>query len=97
MSAPSPTPAETPQKSGIVRRIAAAFLVGGIVFGLLWYTVFSAVTSALVASGGTVVLLAGASASDTIEAIFEAIANVVLGILAAIAAFFAAIMSFFDF
>jgi hypothetical protein len=50
-----------------------------------------------VASGGTVVLLAGASASDTIEAIFEAIANVVLGILAAIAAFFAAIMSFFDF
>jgi len=97
MTAPNTAPAEAPQKSGFLRRVAAAVLIGGIVFGLLWYTIFSAVTSALVASGGTVVLLAGASASDTFETIFDMIANVILGIFAAIGAVFAAIFSFFDF
>jgi choline-glycine betaine transporter len=99
----TPTPA-SPEKSaaptagsGWLRRLAASVLIGALLFGLLWYTVFNAVTAALVASGGTIVLLAGASASDAFEAIFDMIANILLGILAAIAAFFAAIFSFFDF
>lgn len=100
MTVPAPAPEAKPNqaqpKSGIVRRIAGAAVLAAVVFGLLWYTVFNAVTAALVASGGTVVLLAGASASDTLETVFEMIANVLLGILAAIAAVFAAIMSFFD-
>jgi len=105
MTAPTPPP-EGPAprtdpngahpKSGIARRIAGAAVIAAVVFGLLWYTIFNAVTAALVASGGTVVLLAGASASDTLETVFEMISNVLLAILAAIAAVFAAIMSFFD-
>jgi choline-glycine betaine transporter len=96
-TAPDPARPDPPQGRGWLRRIAAGVLIGVLVYGLLWYTVFNAVTAALVASGGTVVLLAGASASDIVETIFDAIANVLLGILAAIAAFFAAILSFFDF
>mgnify|MGYP001420606791 CR=1 FL=1 len=95
--APTPEPAPTPARSGLLRRIAGAAVITVLMFGLLWYTVFNAVTAALVASGGTVVLLAGASASDIVETIFETIANILLGILGAIAAAFAAVMSFFDF
>lgn len=95
-SAPKPDTNGAQAKSGIVRRIAGAALLAALVFGLLWYTVFNAVTAALVASGGTVVLLAGASASDTLETVFEMIANVLLAILGAIVAVFAAVMSFFD-
>ena len=97
MTVPTPAPEAQPNqaqpKSGIVRRIAGATVLAVLVFGVLWYTVFNAVTAALVASGGTVVLLAGASASDTLETIFETIANVLLGILAAIADF---VSSIFD-
>jgi hypothetical protein len=92
----SPAPGEPAAKNGFLRRAAAAVLIGMLLYGLLWYTVFNAVTSALVASGGTVVLLAGASASDAFEAVFDTIANILLAILAAIGAVFAAIMSFFD-
>ena len=67
-----------------------------ILFGFLWYLVFSAVTAALIAAGGTGVLVVGSSVSDTFESLFEMLANIVLGILAAIGAFFAAIFSFFD-
>ncbi|HEX2843265.1 hypothetical protein [Hyphomicrobium sp.] len=84
--APPPAP-----KGGILRRIAAGFVIGVLAFGLLWYTVFNAVTAALVASGGTVVLLAGASVSDVLESIFDTIANIVLGIIGAIADFFSSI------
>jgi hypothetical protein len=94
--APKAEPNDAQPKSGIARRIAGAAVIAAVVFGLLWYTIFNAVTAALVASGGTVVLLAGASASDTLETVFEMISNVLLAILAAIAAVFAAIMSFFD-
>lgn len=93
---PSPAPAEASSKNSFLRRIAASALIGALLFGLLWYTVFNAVTAALVASGGTVVLLAGAQASDAFETVFDMIANILLGILAAIGAVFAAIMSFFD-
>jgi hypothetical protein len=75
----------------LARRIGGATLIAALVFGLLWYTIFNAVTAALVASGGTVVLLAGASASDTLETIFETIANILLAIVGAIADFFTSI------
>lgn len=95
---PAPAPAEPPSRaSSIFRRIAATVLIGVLLTGILWYTVFNAVTAALVGAGGSLVILAGASASDTLEAIFETIANILLGIFGAIAAFFAAIFSFFDF
>lgn len=80
----------------ILRTLAVAAIVGFIIFAALWYTVFSAVTAALVASGGTVVLVAGASASDVFETIFEMLATIILTVLAAIGAFFAAIFSIFD-
>jgi hypothetical protein len=76
-------------------RIAVA-IFGVILFAALWYTIFSAVTAALIAAGGTGVLVVGGSASDTLESLFEMLANIVLGILAAIGAFFAAIFSIFD-
>ena len=95
---PAPASAEPPAKSsGLLRRVAATILIGLLLTGILWYTVFSAVTAALVGTGGTLIILAVASVSDTFEAIFETIANIVLGIFGAIAAFFAAIFIFFDF
>ncbi len=96
MTAPNTAPTETAPKSGTARRIAAAAIIGFVLFCMLWYTVFSAVTAALVASGGAIVLVAGSAASDTIETIFDMIASAILGLLAAIAAFFASIFSIFD-
>lgn len=83
---PEPSP-----RNGIARRIAAGLIIGVLFYALLWYTVFNAVTAALVASGGTVVLLAGASVSDVFESIFDTIANIVLGIIGAIADFFSSL------
>ncbi len=96
MTAPPPTAAEPPPTGGIMRRIAVCAVIGVLLFGLLWYTVFSAVTAALVAAGGMGVLVAGSTVSDSLESLFDMLANIVLGILAAIAAFVAAIFSFFD-
>jgi hypothetical protein len=76
--------------------LGIAAIVGVILLAALWYTVFSAVTAALIAAGGTGVLVVGSSASDTVQSLLEMLANIVLGILAAIGAFFAAIFSFFD-
>lgn len=96
MTAPPTTPAGAPSRGGIIRRIAVCAVIGVLLFGVLWYTVFSAVTAALVAAGGTGALVAGSAVSDTFESLFEMLANIVLGILAAIAAVFAVIFSIFD-
>jgi len=88
------TPSAPAERSGLVRfirRTAAALILGLIFFGILWATVFNAVTSAIVASGGGVVLVAGSSASETFQSIFEAIAEFILGIFGAIADFFSSI------
>jgi hypothetical protein len=90
-----PAPAKSASR-GIAGRIVAAAIVGVLLFGLLWYTVFSAVTAALIAAGGTGILVVGSSVSDTFEGLFEMLANILLGILAAIGAFFPAIFSIFD-
>jgi gamma-glutamyl phosphate reductase len=76
-----------------IRRTAAALLLGFVFFAILWMTVFNAVTSALVASGGAVVLVAGSSASETFQSIFEAIAEFILGVFGAIADFFSSIFN----
>ena len=90
-----PAPTQLPAL-GIGRRVAVAAVIGVIVFAALWYTIFSAVTATLIAAGGASVLVVGSSVSDTFESLFEMLANIVLGILAAIGAFFAAILSIFD-
>lgn len=73
----------------VFRRVGAALLLGLIAYALLWFTVFNAVTSALVASGGAVVIVAGTSVSETFQSIFDVIADFILGIFGAIADFFA--------
>ena len=90
-----PAPAKSSSR-GIAGRIVAAAILGVLLFGLLWYTIFNAVTAALIAAGGTGVLVVGSSVSDTFESLFEMLANILLGILAAIGAFFAAIFSIFE-
>jgi hypothetical protein len=89
-----PDPAKS--QRGIAARIVVGAVLGLILFAALWYTVFSAVTAALLAAGGTGVIVVGSSLSDVLETLFEMIANVILGILAAIGAFFAAIFSIFN-
>jgi hypothetical protein len=90
---PVPSP---PASRGIAGRLAVAAVFGVILFAVLWYTIFSAVTAALIAAGGTGVLVVGSSVSDTFESLFEMLAIILLGILAAIGAFFAAVFSIFD-
>ena len=80
----------------LLRTLAAAAIVGFVLFLVLWYTVFSAVTAALIAAGGTGVIVVGASVSDLFETLLEMLANVFLAILGAIAAVFAAILSIFN-
>jgi len=87
---------DQPASRGIARRIAVAAVIGLVVFATLWYLVFSAVTAALIAAGGTGVLVVGSSVSDVFESLFEMLANILLGILVAIGAFFTAIFSIFD-
>ncbi len=93
MTTPDTTPSEPARKrgGGPLRRIAASAILGLVVFVVLWMTIFNAVTSAIVASGGAVVLVAGSGASETFQSIFDAIAEFVLGLFGAIADFFASI------
>jgi hypothetical protein len=90
----SPPPASQPSK--ILRTLAVAAVIGIILFGVLWYTIFSAVTAALIAAGGTGVIVVGSSVSDVIENLFEFLASIVMAVLSAIAAVFAAIFSIFN-
>ncbi|MCC7253132.1 hypothetical protein [Hyphomicrobium sp.] len=91
MTAPNTAPTERSPIARFIRRTVAALLLGIVFFGILWATVFNAVTSAIVASGGAVVLVAGSSASEGFQSIFEAIAEFILGIFGAIADFFSSI------
>lgn len=86
-----PAPAARSPVVRFIRRTAAALIFGFVFFAILWMTVFNAVTSAIVASGGAVVLVAGSSASETFQSIFETIAEFILGIVGAIAEFFSSI------
>jgi hypothetical protein len=91
----SPPPAE-PKSKSLGRTIVAALVIGVILFAALWYTVFSAVTAALIAAGGTGVIVVGSSVSDVFESLLEMLAGAILAVLGAIAALFAAIFSIFN-
>ncbi len=95
MTAPSAAPEQPPSK-GLLHRIAVVAVMGVLLFGLLWYTVFSAVTAALIAAGGMGVLVVGSTVSDAFESLLDMLVNILLGILAAIAAVLATIFSIFD-
>lgn len=91
MTQPTAAPTERSPIVRFIRRTAAALILGLVFFTILWMTVFNAVTSAVVASGGAVVLVAGSSVSETFQSIFEMIAEFILGIFGAIADFFSSI------
>jgi hypothetical protein len=94
----SPEPAVRPAPSSSpARRIAAAVMLGGLVFAVLWIMVFSMVTSLLIGAGCCVVIVAATSVSDVFEMLLDAIATVIFGVLAVIAAIFAAIFGLFGF
>jgi hypothetical protein len=80
-----------------VRRIAVAVILSGLVFVVLWIMVFSMVTSLLIGAGCCVVIVAASSLSDLFEMLLDAVASVIFGVLAVIAAIFGAIFSLFDF
>ena len=94
----SPEPAARPAShSTPARRIATAVLLGGLVFTMLWITMFSAVISLLIGTGCCVVIVAASSVSDVVEMLLEAVSTVIFGVVAVIAAIFGAIFSVFGF
>ena len=94
----SPEPAARPASiSSPARRIAVAVVLGGLVFAVLWIMVFGMVTSLLIGAGCCVVMVAASSASDLFEMLLDAVATVIFGVLAAVAAIFGAIFGLFGF
>ena len=88
----SPEPAvRTAPNSSPARRIAVAVILSGLVFVGLWIMVFSMVTSLLIGAGCCVVIVAATSVSDLVEMLLDAVATVIFGVLAVIAAIFGAI------
>jgi hypothetical protein len=79
------------------RRVAAVLAVGMVLFVALWAMAFSALTSLIVASSTCIVVTGLSTAFDLVEAALEAITTMMLAMLGAIAAVFAAIFSIFDF
>ena len=88
-----PEPAARPaSNSSHARRIAVAAILSGMVFVVLWIMAFSMVTSVLIGSACCVVIVAAGAVSDVFEALLDAVATAVFGVLAVIAAIFAAIV-----
>jgi hypothetical protein len=96
MNSPEPAVRTVPNNSP-ARRIAVAVILSGLVFVVLWIMVFSMVTSLLIGAGCCVVIVAATSVSDLVEMLLDALATVIFGVLAVIAAIFGAIFSVFDF
>jgi hypothetical protein len=96
MNSPEPAVRTAPNRSP-VRRIAAAVVLSGLVFTVLWIMVFSMVTSLLIGAGCCAVIVAASSASDVIEMLLDAVSTVVFGVVAVFAAIFGAIFSVFGF
>ena len=91
MNSPEPAVRQAPNSSP-ARRIAAAVILSGLVFAVLWIMVFSMITSLLIGAGCCVVIVAASSLSDLAETLLDAIAS---GVLAVIAAIFGAILGLF--
>jgi hypothetical protein len=90
-------PVRTAPNNGPARRIAVAVILSGLVFAVLWIMVFSMVTSLLIGAGCCVVIVAASSVSDLFGVLLDAVATVIFGVLAVIAAIFGAIFSLFGF
>jgi hypothetical protein len=95
MNAPNEPVTRPAPARGPARRIAATVILSGLVFLVLWLMALSVFTSLLIAAGFCVVVVAASAASDPVVTVLDAIAAVVFGVLAAIAAFFGAIFSLF--
>lgn len=95
MNAPVEPTTRSAPASRVVRRIAVAAILGGLVFLVLWLAAFNLVTSLLIGSGCCAVVIVGSTTSDLVETVLDAVAAVVFGILAAIAAVVAAVFSLF--
>jgi hypothetical protein len=96
MNPPEPA-VRTASNSSPARRIAVAVILSGLVFVVLWIMMFSMVTSLLIGSGCCAVIVAASSVSDLFEMLLDAVASVIFGVLAVIAAIFGAIFSVFGF
>ena len=96
MNSPEPVARRAPSSSP-ARRIAAAVMLSVLVFAALWIMVFSMVTSLLIGAGCCVMIVAASSVSDLVDMLLDALAAVVFGVLAVIAAVFAAILGLFGF
>jgi hypothetical protein len=94
MSEPT-SPQQPNALGGLARRVGVSLIIAGLCFGLLWYTVFDAMTAAFVASGGTVLLVAGSNTSDAVATVFETLGVLILTALSAIGAFLFGILSIF--
>ena len=94
----SPEPAVRPApNSSPARCIAAAVILSGLVFAVLWVMAFSMITSLLIGAGCCVVIVAASSLSDLVDMLLDTIASVIFGVLAVIAAIFAGILGLFGF
>jgi len=94
----TPTPSSTARPASTrspVRRIATAVILGALVVVSLWICAFSFITSLLIGSGVIVVIVAADTVSEVASMILDALAAVILFVLAAIAALFAAIFDIF--
>lgn len=89
-------PETKPPKSTILRTVAVSAVLGLIFFALLWYTVFSATTAAIIAAGGSGLIVVGANASDVFESLLETLMGAILAVLGAILAVVAAVFSIFE-
>ena len=96
MNSPEPAVRMAPTSSP-ARRIAVAVILSGLVFAVLWIMVFNMVTSLLIGAGCCVVIVAASSLSDLVDMLLDAVATVIFGVLAVIAAIFGAIFSLFGF
>ena len=93
-----PEPAARPAlNSSPARRIAVAVILSGLVFAVLWIVMFNMVTSLLIGAGCCVVIVAASSLSDLVDGLLDAVATVIFGVLAVIAAIFGAILGLFGF
>ena len=96
MSPPESAPRPT-SKSSPARRLAAAVMLSALVFAALWIMVFSMITSLLIGAGCCVVIVSASSLSDLVDMLLDAIASIIFGVLAVIAAIFGAILGLFGF
>jgi len=98
-----PEPQAKPPRNRFLRTFTVALALGLLLFAVLWYTVFSAVTAAIIAAGGTGMIIVGGSVSDAFESVWEPFASIllavlgaILAVLTAIAAVVAAVLSIFE-